>query len=123
MLISEIERRKIARRAATGHCFREPMTRPLDTLRRPLAWADARMNRLYGWPGNPLYHSGVLAASLLAAVTVTGIYLLLFYRVGSPYPSIGCITNDIVLGRFIRSFHCYVFDAALVAVLIHMVRV
>jgi ferredoxin len=97
--------------------------RPLDQLRRPLAWADARMNRLYGWRYNPLYHSGVLAASLLAAVTVTGIYLLLFYRIGSPYLSVGRITNDIVLGRFTRSFHRYASDAALVAVLVHMLRV
>lgn len=97
--------------------------RPLDLLRRPLAWADARMNSLYGWQGNPLYHSGVLAASLLALVTVTGIYLLLFYRIGSPYPSVGRITNDIPLGRFTRSLHRYASDAALVAVLVHMVRV
>jgi len=97
--------------------------RPLDLLRRPLAWADARMNQLYGSRFNPLYHSGVLAASLLAAVTVTGIYLLLFYRISAPYVSVGRITNDIPLGRFARSFHRYASDAALLAALVHMARV
>ncbi len=97
--------------------------RPIDLLRRPLAWADARMNRLYGWRYNPLYHSGVLSVALLAAVTVTGIYLVLFYRVGAPYGSVARITNDIPLGRFTRSFHRYASDAAVVAVLVHMARV
>jgi len=97
--------------------------RPLDVIRQPLAWADARLNRLYGWRYNPLYHSGVLAASLLAAVIVTGVYLLLFYRVGAPYASVGRITHTIPLGRTMRSFHRYASDAALVAVLVHMARV
>ena len=101
----------------------EMLEHKVDVLRRPLAWADARMNQLYGWKYNPLYHSGVLAASLLAMVTVTGIYLLLFYRVGSPYPSVARITNDIVLGRFARSLHRYASDAALAAAAVHMARV
>ena len=97
--------------------------RPIDVLRRPLAWADARLNELYSWKYNPLYQSGVLAVVLLAAVGVTGIYLLLFYRVGAPFTSVERITNDIPLGRFTRSFHRYASDAAVVAVLLHMARV
>jgi ferredoxin len=97
--------------------------RSIDVLRQPLAWADARMNRLYGTRYNPLYHSGVLAASLLAVVMVTGVYLLLFYRLGSPYTSVGRITTDIWLGQWMRSLHRYASDAALVAAVIHMARV
>ncbi len=96
--------------------------RPLDLVRRPLARADAWMNRLYGWRYNPLYHSGVLAASLLAVVSVTGIYLLLFYRIGAPWASVGRITNDIPLGRFTRSLHRYASDATVVATVLHALR-
>ena len=78
-------------------------SRPIDVIRRPVAWADARMNRLYGWRYNPLYHSGVLAAALLAAVMVTDVYLLLFYRIGAPYASVTRITDDIWLGKWMRS--------------------
>ena len=95
---------------------------PLDLLRRPLARADAFMNRLYGWRGNPLYHSGVLTVSLLAAVMVTGLYLVLFYRIGAPYASVQRITRDLWLGGWMRSLHRYASDAALVAALLHMVR-
>ena len=97
--------------------------RPTDLLRRPLAWADARMNQLYGWRYNPLYHSGVLAVTLLAAVGVTGIYLVFFYRLGAPYASVGRITNTIPFAHLARSLHRYASDAAVAAVLLHMVRV
>jgi ferredoxin len=91
-------------------------------VRRPLAWADARLNALYGWELNPLYHSGVLAASLFAVVLITGIYLLVFYRIGSPYASVARITSDVFLGRFMRSLHRYASDAAVVAGVAHMFR-
>jgi ferredoxin len=95
----------------------------LDRSRRPLARADAWMNRLYGWRYNPLYHSGVLAAALLAAVMVSGIYLLLFYRLGAPYDSVAHVTNDVWLGAWTRSFHRYASDAAIAAALVHMLRI
>ena len=97
--------------------------RPIDLLRRPLAWADARLNRLYGWRYNPLYQSGVLAVALLAVVGVTGIYLLLFYRIGAPFASVERITTDVPLGRLARSVHRYASDAAMAAVLVHLARV
>jgi len=97
--------------------------RMLDGTRRLLARADALVNRLYGWRGNPLYHSGVLAASLLAAVMVTGVYLLLFYRIGAPYASVERITTTVPLGAFTRSLHRYASDAAILAVVVHMGRV
>ncbi len=89
---------------------------------RPLAWADAQLNRLYGWRGNPLYHTGTLTVALLAVVLVTGVYLLLFYRIGAPYASVGRITNDYFLGSFNRSLHRYASDAAVVTALLHGLR-
>jgi ferredoxin len=96
--------------------------RLLDRARQPLAVADAWMNRLYGWQYNPLYHTGVVAASLLAVVMVTGVYLLLFYRIGAPYDSVAAITDRIWFGQWTRSFHRYASDAAVVATLLHLGR-
>lgn len=94
----------------------------LDRLRRPLARLDAALNRLYGWRGNPLYHSGVIATLLLVVVTLTGIYLLLFYRIGAPYASVRRITEDLFLGAWMRSLHRYASDAVIAAALIHALR-
>ena len=42
----------------------------------------------------------------------TGLYLLLFYRIGSPYASMTRITEQVWLGRWIRTMHRYAADAA-----------
>jgi len=90
--------------------------------RRILARADAWMNRLYGWRFNPLYHSGALVVALLLVVLVTGIYLLFFYRIGAPFASVARITDQVWLGRWIRGLHRYASDAAVVAALVHALR-
>jgi len=98
----------------------------LRTLRRaawrPLAAADGALNRLYGWRFNPLYQSGALAVVLLVVVSATGLYLLLFYRIGAPWESVERITEQTWSGRWIRGLHRYASDAALVAVGIHALR-
>ena len=98
----------------------------LRTLRRavwrPLSVFDAGLNRLYGWRFNPLYQSGALAVALLVVVSVTGIYLLLFYRIGAPWESVERISAQTWSGRWIRGLHRYASDAALVAVGIHAIR-
>ncbi|HEY9506651.1 MAG TPA: hypothetical protein VIQ27_11805, partial [Gemmatimonadales bacterium] len=77
-----------------------PIARPLDAAaRRVLASLDAALNRLYGWRYNPLYQSGALTVALLLLLIATGLYLLLFYRIGSPYESVGRITDQVWLGR------------------------
>lgn len=91
-------------------------------IRRLLARVDAAVNRLYGWEGNPLYQSGTIAAALLLIVTVTGIYLLFYYRLGDPYASIARITDQWWAGRWIRGLHRYASDAAVLAVVIHALR-
>jgi ferredoxin len=80
------------------------------------------MNRLYGWRYNPLYHSGALVVVLLAAVLLTGVYLLLFYRIGSPYASVARLTDQVWAGRWMRTLHRYASDAAVVAVVVHAFR-
>jgi ferredoxin len=90
--------------------------------RRVLARLDALFNRVYGWRYNPLYHTGALVVGCLVVLSVTGIYLLLFYRIGSPWASVERISNQPFAGRWIRTLHRYVSDLAVVAALVHAFR-
>lgn len=89
---------------------------------RVLARADALANRLYGWRFNPLYQSGAIVVALLVVLLVTGVWLLLFYRVGSPWASVAGITANPWTGNWVRGLHRYASDAAVVAVLVHLLR-
>jgi coenzyme F420-reducing hydrogenase delta subunit/Pyruvate/2-oxoacid:ferredoxin oxidoreductase delta subunit len=90
--------------------------------RRALVRLDEAFNRLYGSRWNPLYRSGAIAVALLLVLLVTGVYLLLFYRVGSPYASMERIQEQVWLGRWIRSLHRFAADAAVVAIVVHALR-
>ena len=57
-------------------------------VRSPTERADTLFNRLYGWRGNPLYHSGAIVVVSFLVLLLTGIYLLLFYRLGDPWASV-----------------------------------
>jgi coenzyme F420-reducing hydrogenase delta subunit/Pyruvate/2-oxoacid:ferredoxin oxidoreductase delta subunit len=80
------------------------------------------MNRIYGSRYNPLYASGPITVGLLVVLLVTGVYLLLFYRIGSPYESVERMTGQAWTGRWIRSLHRYASDAAVVAIAVHAFR-
>ena len=71
---------------------------------------------------NPLYHSGATTVALLAVLVVTGIYLLLFYRIGTPYASVRAIHEQVWLGRWIRGVHRFASDAGVVMAGIHAFR-
>lgn len=97
--------------------------RPIERLAwHVLSAADATCNRLYGWRGNPLYQSGTIVVALLAVLLATGIWLLLFYRVGSPYASVAALTASPITGNWVRGLHRYASDAALVATAVHILR-
>ena len=89
---------------------------------RLLGRADAAMNRLYGWRYNPLYHSGALVVALFLVLLVTGVYLLFVYRLSAPYASVAAATAQPWLGRWMRGLHRYASDAAVIAVLVHALR-
>ncbi|MBW7933187.1 MAG: cytochrome b N-terminal domain-containing protein, partial [Gemmatimonadaceae bacterium] len=89
---------------------------------RPLRAADAAATRLYGWRYHPLHQTGTIAAALLALLIVTGLYLLVFYRVGAPWQSVARLQADPFLGRWIRSLHRFASDAMIVAVVLHAWR-
>jgi ferredoxin len=101
--------------------------RGLAAKLRSVSWsliskADRFMNRLYSSRFNPLYHSGALVVLLLVVLLLTGLYLLIFYRIGEPHASVARITDQAWLGRWIRSLHRYGSDAAVVAVAVHAAR-
>ncbi len=91
-------------------------------FRRPLARADAVANRLYGWRYNPLYQSGTLAVLGFVVMLATGLYLLLFYRIGGPYESMVRLEGQVWAGRWIRALHRYAADLAVAAAGLHALR-
>ncbi len=91
-------------------------------VRRTLAPVDAWFNRLYTWKHNPLYQSGTIAVAMLAIMLVTGLYLVIFYRIGTPYESVVRISEQAWAGRWMRSLHRYAADVAVVAIAVHALR-
>jgi ferredoxin len=93
-----------------------------NTTYRALTAADALANRLYSWRFNPLYQSGTIVVALYVALLVTGLWLILFYRVGAPYESVARLTANLWLGNWVRGLHRYASDAAVVFTAIHACR-
>jgi coenzyme F420-reducing hydrogenase delta subunit/Pyruvate/2-oxoacid:ferredoxin oxidoreductase delta subunit len=94
-----------------------------DRCARGLDWLDARANRLFTSRGNPLYHSGAIVVVLLVVLLVTGLYLLLFYRLGDPWGSVARVTEQRWLGNWMRGLHRFASDAAVVAAGVHAFRI
>lgn len=93
---------------------------------RPLSAAvaalDGVFDRAYGSRWNPLHQSGPLAVALMLVASVTGVYLLLVYRIGAPYESMQRIQADAWAGRWLRALHRYASDAAVAFVAVHALR-
>lgn len=83
---------------------------------------DAACHRLLGWRWNPLHQSGALACLLLVLLIVTGLYLIFFYRVGSPWESVQRLQDQWWLGRWMRGVHRLASDLLIVASVVHAVR-
>jgi ferredoxin len=94
----------------------------LALARRPLAAADALLHRVHGWRGNPLHQSGTLVLVSFLVMLATGLYLLLFYRIGAPFESIARIDAQLFAGRWIRALHRYAADLAVAAGALHGFR-
>ena len=98
------------------------MRRLERAARRILSAIDATATRLYGWAWNPVHQTGTVAAAMLLVLVATGLYLLLFYRVGSPAASVARIAADPWLGSWMRSLHRYASDIFVIAALLHAFR-
>lgn len=105
-----------------------PRRRWLRALEKGTAWFEGAINR---WgtvnerirPYNPLYHLGTLAIFLLIVLTVTGLYLTIFYRPGveRAYPSVAAISAT-WLGSLMRTVHRYASDALIVVSILHALK-
>lgn len=89
---------------------------------RALRGLDAGFNRLHGWRNNPVHQSGTMAFALLLVLIVTGLYLLVFYRVSAPWASVQRLVADPWLGRWMRSLHRFASDAMVIFAVIHAFR-
>lgn len=97
--------------------------RPLERLAlRVLTKADALANRWYDQRFNPLYQSGTIVVALYLVLLVTGLWLLLFYRVGSPWESVARLTANPWTGNWVRGLHRYASDLAVAATIVHAFR-
>ncbi|HVN40124.1 MAG TPA: cytochrome b N-terminal domain-containing protein [Myxococcota bacterium] len=94
-------------RAAVGHA---------------LAAADCLADRVLGEASNPLYHSGAIVVLAFLLMLATGVYLLLFYRIGAPYESVARLQQQALAGRWLRALHRYAADVAVVAAVVHALR-
>lgn len=90
--------------------------------RRTLNVIDSLTTRLYGWPWNPAHQSGAAAVAMLLVLIATGLYLVVFYRVGSPSASVARLAGDPWLGAWMRSLHRYASDVFLIAGALHLLR-
>lgn len=98
------------------------LPRPSGALHTALGRIDAAFDRVYTSRYNPLYQSGPLAVALFVVLLATGVYLLIFYRIGAPYASVARIDGQWLTGRWIRSLHRFASDAMIVAVAVHALR-
>ena len=90
--------------------------------RAGMARLDAWFNALYSWRYNPLYYTGQLVIVAFVVLLITGLYLLLFYRIGTPYESVERITAQVWTGRWIRSLHRYASAGVVAAGVLHAAR-
>jgi Pyruvate/2-oxoacid:ferredoxin oxidoreductase delta subunit/coenzyme F420-reducing hydrogenase delta subunit len=96
--------------------------RPERMALRLLTAADTVANRLYTQRFNPLYQSGTIVVALYVVLIVTGLWLILFYRVGAPWESVAGIAASPWTGNWVRSLHRYASDLAVVATAVHAFR-
>jgi ferredoxin len=88
-------------------------------------WArgEALLNHLTTPAFNPFYHLGTISIFLLLILTITGVYLTIFYRPGADqaYQSVAWISAS-WLGSLMRSVHRYAADGLIVMVLLHALK-
>jgi len=91
-------------------------------FRRLLTGLDAVLTRLYGWERNPIHQAGTVAVAMLLVLLGTGLYLVLYYRLGSPAASVARLAADPWLGGWMRTLHRYASDLFVIAAALHAFR-
>ena len=86
---------------------------------------EGLFNRVFGTRLNPFYHLGSLTIFFFWVVLFSGIYLFIFFdtSVHGAYESVEYLTHDQWwAGGIMRSLHRYASDAAVVTMILHLVR-
>jgi quinol-cytochrome oxidoreductase complex cytochrome b subunit/coenzyme F420-reducing hydrogenase delta subunit len=90
-----------------------------------VAAIDYWANRMFTSRYNPFYYLGQLSILLLIVLLVSGIYILLFYKINveRAYDAVEYITvEQWYLGGIMRSIHRYASDALVITLLLHGLR-
>ena len=87
-----------------------------------LKWLDRLFDKIYTSKFNPFYQSGRLAVLALTIVTITGVYLLYFYKISDPYNSVARLQEQWWGGRWIRTLHRYASDMTMIFIAVHALR-
>jgi len=98
--------------------------RSLNFLERLSLAVEKPINRIVQSPHlNPLYHTGTMTVFLLIFISITGVYLLMFYQFGfdASYLAVSIVQRSLV-GRNIRALHRYASDLAIIMALLHAWR-
>lgn len=116
----------IARERALGQPIgRRPVNAFRLFLRRGFIAVEGTFDRVFGSAWNPFYHLGALGWLYFWIVTVSGVYLFIFFDTGiaAAYRSVERITHEQwYAGGIMRSLHRYASDALVVMIVIHMAR-
>jgi coenzyme F420-reducing hydrogenase delta subunit/Pyruvate/2-oxoacid:ferredoxin oxidoreductase delta subunit len=102
-----------------------PLCNNVKKMSRVIALIDRWANSLFTSKYNPFYHLGQLSAFLLVTLLVTGVYILLFYKINveRAYEAVEYLTVDQwYLGGIIRSIHRYASDALIITLILHGLR-
>jgi coenzyme F420-reducing hydrogenase delta subunit/Pyruvate/2-oxoacid:ferredoxin oxidoreductase delta subunit len=102
------------------------MQRDFSMTHRGLLYIEGWVDGIFTHKYNPLYYLGAIAVFLMWVLLITGVYLLIYYKisVGHAYESIQYLTEEQwLVGGVIRSLHRYASDALIVVVVTHLLRV
>lgn len=92
---------------------------------RVLARLEAPLSRAFGGADNPFHHLGALTIYFFYIALITGVYLFIFYRTSldGAWDSVEALTHDQwYAGGIMRSLHRYASDAAVVTLVLHLIR-
>jgi quinol-cytochrome oxidoreductase complex cytochrome b subunit/coenzyme F420-reducing hydrogenase delta subunit len=101
------------------------MSRLRLALRALFERAENGVERIFGPLWNPMRQLGALGWLLFWVITVSGVYLYIFFDTGidQAYESVQSLTHEQWwAGGIMRSLHRYASDALVIVALVHMVR-
>lgn len=97
----------------------------MKAIARILAWFEARLGSVFQAEYNPFHHLGALCIYCFWIALVSGIYLFVFYEtsITGSWESVERLTRtQWFAGGVMRSLHRYASDAAVLALLGHVLR-